>query len=134
MKPAVPAKIARDPTIMRPLGPYLVGVALLLGIGSHARGAEGSRKVEVQDPQYHMTAYTLELPSGWRFGGTIVRDTRPCHGGGPELKSTMQGPDGTSAVIFLPGGAWNWTADPAAFYSLVKVGCLPSDLATAATS
>jgi hypothetical protein len=123
MKPVVPVNIA------------LAAVTAFVSLCSNPAGADSSnsRKIEVQDPQYQMTAYTLEMPSGWKFGGAIVRDNRPCHGGGPQLKSTMQGPDGTSTVAFLPGAAWNWTADPVGFYSMVKVGCLPSDIQTAAT-
>jgi hypothetical protein len=146
MKPVEPARIACDLTIthrqrpdpglpLRQLGSSLVAIALFVGLCSNAVGADSpnSRKIEVQDPQYQMTAYTLEMPSGWKFGGAIVRDTRPCHGGGPQLKSTMQGPDGTSTVAFLPGANWNWTTDPLGFYSMVKVGCLPSNLQTAAS-
>jgi hypothetical protein len=123
---------------MKPVVPLYIALAALTAFVSlcsnPARAdSSNSHKVEVPDPQYHMTAYTVEMPAGWKFGGTIERDTRPCHGGGPELKSTMQGPDGTSTVVFLPGANWNWTADPVSFYSLVKVGCAPSDLKTAAS-
>jgi len=146
MKPEVPAKIAGDLTIARLQGldpefslrwlrSSLAAVVLFVSVCSSTAGADlsNSRQIEIQDPQYQMTAFSLEMPSNWKFGGAILRDGRPCHGQGPQLKSTMQGPDGTSTVAFLPGAAWDWSTDPLMVYSMVKVGCLPTDIQSAAS-
>jgi len=72
-----------------------------------AKIASGRQRVEVTDPQYQMTAATLEIPDGWKFAGTIARPTG-CHGNGASLKFTAQSPDGLAAVVALPGVKWEW--------------------------
>jgi hypothetical protein len=67
-----------------------------------------TRKAEIADPQYQMTAYTLEVPSDWKFAGSIARDPG-CHSSGAGLKYTMQSPDGVTAMAMLPGMTWTWT-------------------------
>ena len=39
----------------------------------------GVRKVDVQDPVYGMTAYTINVPTGWKFAGKLLRPGG-CHG------------------------------------------------------
>jgi hypothetical protein len=70
----------------------------------------GTRKVEIVDPQYQMTAYTMEIPSDWKFAGTIDR-AGGCHsaGVGAGLKYTAQSPDGLTAMVRLPGVTWTWS-------------------------
>jgi hypothetical protein len=64
--------------------------------------------VEITDPVYQMTAYTMEIPTGWRYAGIIARPLG-CHGGGAAIKLTAQSPDGLSAIVLLPGVAWTWS-------------------------
>ena len=66
----------------------------------------GTRKVEITDPHYQMTAYTLEIPSNWKFAGTITRDPG-CHAKGASLKYTAESPDGKSALVVMPGLQWS---------------------------
>lgn len=75
----------------------------------HAANASWSstRKVEIADPQYQMTAYTMEVPSGWKFAGAIVR-AGGCHSNGAGLSYTVQSPDGVTAIVGLPGVTWAW--------------------------
>jgi hypothetical protein len=84
--------------------------ALVAGHGSLATAAvwSSTRNVDVQDPQYQVTAYTLEVPAGWKHAGTVARDTG-CHASGPGLKDTMQSPDGQTVMAYLPGTQWVWT-------------------------
>jgi hypothetical protein len=74
-----------------------------------ASGASWSstRHVEIADPQYQMTAYTMDVPSGWKFAGAIVRPGG-CHANGAGLSYTVQSPDGVTAIVGLPGVAWTW--------------------------
>ena len=66
-----------------------------------------TRHVEIADPQYQMTAYTMDVPSGWKFAGTIVRPGG-CHANGAGLSYTVQSTDGVTALVALPGVTWTW--------------------------
>jgi hypothetical protein len=94
-----------------------------------ARPASGTQRVEVADPQYRMTAVTLQIPSDWKFAGTIARPTG-CHGNGAALKFTAQSPDGLTAVVALPGVKWEWVDSETAKKYLP---CPPIDIDTAAS-
>jgi hypothetical protein len=92
----------------------------------------GTRKAEISDPKYQMTAYTLEVPSGWKFAGTIARDPG-CHSNGAGLKYTMQSPDGVTALAFLPGMAWSWTSNPSIQKMMDSQHCPGVDIDSAAS-
>src|ERR1017187_3788200 len=57
-----------------------------------------TRRVEVIDPKYQITAITMAIPADWKFAGTIARPPG-CHGNGASLKYTAQSPDGVSALV-----------------------------------
>src|ERR1035438_9081791 len=87
----------------------IVNLALLALVGSSVLCSQiksplatlslsSTHKVEVADPHYQMTAYTLEIPGDWKFAGTIARDPG-CHASGASIKYTAQSPDGRSAFI-----------------------------------
>ena len=110
------------------------GALLLCGCSQAAGIASSStREIEVADPQYQMTAYTLAVPANWKFSGAIVRQSGPCHTADDQLKYTMLAPDGTTAVITMPGVVWNWSADPYVVAAMVHQKCLPNDIHTAAS-
>jgi hypothetical protein len=110
------------------------GALLLCGCSQAAGIASSStREIEVADPQYQMTAYTLAVPANWKFRGAIVRQSGPCHTTDDQLKYTMLAPDGTTAVITMPGVVWNWSADPYVVAAMVHQKCLPNDIHTAAS-
>lgn len=73
----------------------------------------GTRKAEVQDPVYGMTAYTINVPSGWKFVGKILRPGG-CHPA-PVLAAALsyvsESPDGLTAFAQLPGVSWTWTSN-----------------------
>ena len=111
----------------------LLSVGLYLGAdGSQAAADSGSgtKSVEVADSQYGMKAFTVGVPSGWKFGGEVTRDSS-CHGRGPMLKSTAQSPDGT-VIAYFPGVRWTWTTSPLMRESMQKTQCPAIDLDTAA--
>ena len=89
-----------------------------------------TRKVEITDPHYQMTAYTLEIPSEWKFAGTIARDPG-CHANGASLKYTAQSPDGQSAFIVMPGVTWSWSSSPS-MQKIMASHCPAIDINTAA--
>ena len=81
----------------------------------HAVDVAWSRTVprEVKDPAYGMTAFTVDVPVGWKFVGTILRPSG-CHG--PQFPSaglsyTALSPDGITAFEQLPGVSWTWTSN-----------------------
>jgi hypothetical protein len=117
----------------RKLGTLAAAGSLCLCACSQAVGtAAGTRTIEVADPQYQMTAYTFEIPSNWKFAGTMVRNDSACHSSADQLKFTLQSPDGPTIVASLPGVTWHWTTDPLLFAALVNQHCLPTNIATAA--
>jgi len=70
-------------------------------------------KEEVVDPAYGMTAFTIEVPAGWKFAGMILRPGG-CHPPpypAAGLSYTALGPDGTTAVVALPGVSWSWSSN-----------------------
>jgi hypothetical protein len=89
------------------------------------------RKVEISDPQYQMTAYTLDVPSDWKFAGTIARDPG-CHAAGAGLKYTVQSPDGLTAIVQMPGVSWTWTDGEGLKKIMERQGCPSLDISTAA--
>jgi len=73
----------------------------------------GTFKAEVKDPGDGETAFTVDVPSGWKIAGTILRP-RGCHGIGVPadgLSYTSLGPDGVTALGQLPGTTWSWASD-----------------------
>jgi hypothetical protein len=91
----------------------------------------GTRKAEIADPQYQMTAYTLDVPAGWKFAGTIARDPG-CHAAGPGLKFTIQSPDGGTAMAALPGMTWTWTTSASLKKIMESQHCPAIDIDSAA--
>lgn len=70
-------------------------------------------KRDVKDPAYGMTAFTVSVPVGWKFVGTILRPSG-CHGPvfpASGLSYTVLSPDGISAYEQLPGVSWTWTSN-----------------------
>jgi Short C-terminal domain len=96
------------------------------------RPASATRRVEVTDSQYGMTAATLEIPADWKFAGTIARPPG-CHGHGASLKFTAQSPDGLTAVVALPGVAWDWAASETIQKSMEQAHCPAIDIDSAAS-
>src|ERR1700722_14187433 len=90
-----------------------------------------TRKAEITDPQYQMTAYTLDVPTGWKFAGTIARDPG-CHASGAGLKFTVQSPDGPAAMAALPGMTWTWTSSQSLKKIMESQHCPPIDIDSAA--
>ena len=91
-----------------------------------------TRKADVQDSQYQMTAYTLDVPAGWKFAGTIAR-VGGCHGSGAALKYTMQSPDGQTALARLPGVTWSWNSSEQRRKSMEQAHCPGIDIDSAAS-
>ena len=91
-----------------------------------------TRKVEITDPQYQMTAYTLAVPAGWKFAGSIARNPG-CHSSGAGLKYTMQSPDGVTAAAMLPGMTWTWTTSPSLKKIMESQHCPAIDIDSASS-
>ena len=72
-----------------------------------------------------MTAYTLDVPSGWKFAGTIARDPG-CHSKGASLKYTMQSTDGLTGVVIMPGVTWNWRSNSQMQKIMASSHCCPA--------
>ncbi len=89
----------------------------------------GSRKVEVKDPAEGATAFSMEVPLGWKFEGTILRPGG-CHAPSTPadgLSYGSAGPDGLTAIGQMPGVSWEWASD-----GINPQKCKPVDITTAA--
>ena len=87
--------------------------------------------MDITDPNYQMTAYTLDVPDGWKFAGTIARDPG-CHSSGASLKYTMQSADGLTGVVIMPGATWSWSSSPQMQNIMASSHCPAVDLDSAA--
>jgi hypothetical protein len=109
-----------------------IGLAWLATVAVPAVAvASSTRKAEITDASYQMTAYTLEVPAGWKFAGTIARDPG-CHTGAAGLKFTLQSPDGLTAQAVLPGVTWSWTTSASLKKVMESQHCPPIDIDSAA--
>ncbi|MGA8941029.1 MAG: hypothetical protein WB439_17835 [Acidobacteriaceae bacterium] len=68
----------------------------------------GAQRVAINDPQFGMTAITLDIPTGWKFVGQIVNPPG-CHSVPDSADMTALGQDGVTAVIVLPMVQWTVT-------------------------
>jgi hypothetical protein len=81
-----------------------------------------TRRIDVPDPLYQMTAYSFDAPAGWKAAGVLTR-TRGCGATGASAKFTEVSPDGQTAFVMLPGVSWNWTDDPVAQRKAAAQNC-----------
>ena len=72
----------------------------------------GAHPAQIADPAYGMTAYTVQVPNGWKFIGTILRPggCHPAPFAAAGLTYTSLSPDGVTAYMELPGTTWSWTS------------------------
>jgi hypothetical protein len=86
-----------------------VGAAVLMcGVAVASAPWTDTRRTQITDPRYQMTAFTMDAPANWKFAGTIARDPG-CHASSVGLKFSLQSPDGAAAISVLPGMNWAWT-------------------------
>lgn len=91
----------------------------------------GARKAEVKDPGDGMTAFTVDVPQGWKFEGTILRPAG-CHAPATPadgLSYMTVAPDGVTGVGQVPGVSWSWASDGT---SPLGPKCKPVNISTAA--
>jgi hypothetical protein len=88
--------------VLSVLGGRAVNAAIISWSGTH--------QMTITDPHYGMTAYTLAVPNGWKFGGVITRPPIGCHAIGGVPKFTMLSPDGITAILLMPGVRWSWSS------------------------
>jgi len=92
----------------------------------------GTRQVEITDPQYQTTAATMNVPSGWKFTGTVARPPgcRAAHY--PSVEYTILSPDGVTAIAALPGASWRWSDSVSMQKIMARSPCPAVDVTTAA--
>lgn len=88
--------------------------------------------LQVTDPAYQMTAFTLAVPAGWKSAAQVTHDTG-CHGTGAGLATTMRSADGATTVAFLPGVRWIWNSSALERQSLARGECPAIDIDSAAS-
>ena len=91
----------------------------------------GGKTAGVQDPGLGEQAFTIAVPTNWRFKGLILRPhscyapSVPADG----LSYTVLAPDGYTAVGQLPGASWTWKSDGTSL--IPKCAPIPIKSATA---
>jgi hypothetical protein len=73
----------------------------------------GTHNEAVKDPGLNETAFTVTVPNGWKYIGTILRPGG-CHAPAVPadgLSWTVLSPDGVSAIGQMPGSMWMWASD-----------------------
>jgi hypothetical protein len=73
----------------------------------------GTRQETVKDPGDGATAFTVSVPTGWKYVGTILRP-KGCHGpatAADGLSYTVMSPDNVTAEGQMPGAGWFWASD-----------------------
>lgn len=80
------------------------------GSSAHAVSSAwtSSHTAEITDPAYGATAFTINVPNGWKYAGTILRPGG-CHPPAypaAGLSYSVLSPDRVSAYIVLPGVSW----------------------------
>ncbi len=81
--------------------------------GSDAANWSSTVTKPVTDPALNRTAYTVQVPAGWKFTGMLER-IPGCHGPevpGDGLAYTALAPDGITAVEKMAGTSWGWASD-----------------------
>ncbi len=116
---------------LRLISATAVTVILMCGTAPAAAPWSDTRKTVVTDPQYQMTAFTLEVPADWKFAGTIAHDPG-CHASSFGLKFSIQSPDGSTAMSVLPGMTWAWTTAPSLQKIMEQSHCPAVDIDSAA--
>jgi hypothetical protein len=85
--------------------------------GGRAHGVQDSwtstRREDIKDPGDGMTAFTMAVPAGWQFAGTLLRPggchapVVPAYG----LSYEALSPDGVTMASALPGVSWIWASN-----------------------
>lgn len=90
-----------------------------------------TQKVPIKDAAVNMTAFNIDIPSGWKYAGMILRPGG-CHAPAVPasgLSFSTVGPDGVTTYSLLPGVTWDWGSDGK---SPQGPKCQPIDITTAA--
>jgi hypothetical protein len=92
----------------------------------------GTHPVQITDPKYQMVAATMNVPSGWKFAGAVVRPPG-CHDDGiASVVYTVLSPDGITAIALLPRETWGWSTSSRLQQSMAKSGCPGVNITSAA--
>jgi hypothetical protein len=104
---------------------------LAAGTNTAATAWTTTRTVAVNDPATNMRAYTLQVPTGWKFAGMMMRPggCHPPSVPADGLSFTALAPDGITAYEKLPGVSWAWATDGT---NPGNPKCAPVEISTAA--
>jgi hypothetical protein len=109
----------------------IAGLAFI-GLTGGFTSWSSTRALQVTDPQYQMTAYTVPVPAGWKSAAQVSHATG-CHGTGAGLSSTARSPDGSITIAHLPGVRWSWSSSPLERQQMANAHCPAVDIDSAAS-
>jgi hypothetical protein len=81
--------------------------ALLLSF-THPAGAQNLTTAPIIDPAYGVKAFTITIPAGWKFQGTVMTGPECSRVSFPVFRAYS--PDGLTEIRLLP--TFNWTFHP----------------------
>src|SRR5579862_5058430 len=93
--------------IMCQFGVILAGLAFLITSAPIAAD-QGLTTADIVDPAYNVKAFTITIPAGWKFQGTVIPG--PECSGVPYPVFRAYSPDGLNEIRLQP--TFNWTSHP----------------------
>jgi hypothetical protein len=102
---------------------FSLAVALGAAAAQPVRAADGTAEADITDPALNMHAYTVHIPAGWKFQGTVFQGP-PCNDL-PFPVYRAYSPDGLTEMRMLP--RFDWTFDTNLRGPAGKAVCLPLD-------
>ncbi len=85
----------------------IAGVGAIVAPGRVQAAGNGVRQETINDPGLHLTAYSVTVPSNWRFDGAFVPGS-PCVSV-PFPVFRAHSPDGLTELRRLPRFDWTWS-------------------------
>jgi hypothetical protein len=83
--------------------------------------SQHTKTVEIKDPAWGITAFTMQIPDNWTFEGVLLRD--PYCGGVPTVAYRMSSPDGLAGFQSMPTFTSHYSDDKIWMQSFEKFHC-----------
>jgi hypothetical protein len=83
--------------------------------------SQHTKTVEVKDPAWGITAFTMQIPDNWTFEGVLLRD--PYCGGVPTIAYRISSPDGLAGFQSLPAILSHYSDDKFSIQAYQKFHC-----------
>ncbi|HEY1552079.1 MAG TPA: hypothetical protein VGG28_29835 [Kofleriaceae bacterium] len=100
---------------------FLVASASVAVAAPHVAISQHKKTVEIKDPAWGITAFTVEIPDNWSFEGVLIRD--PYCGGVPSIAYRITSPDGLAGFQSMPTFVSHYSDDKISIQSYQHFHC-----------